>query len=93
MSLGFSTPSMQESINKLDYEGWDDPRLPTIKALRRRGFDSQSIKNMWSEIGLTQKDISISMKTLESLNSTLIDSKCERRSFVAKPVSLEIKPI
>ncbi len=88
---GFSTSSMQESINKLDYEGWDDPRLPTIKALRRRGFDSQSIKNMWSEIGLTQKDISISMKTLESLNSTLIDSKCERRSFVAKPVSLEIK--
>ncbi len=88
---GFSTSSMLKAINKLEYEGWDDPRLPTIKALRRRGFDSQSIKNMWSEIGLTQKDISISMQTLESLNSGLIDSKCERRSFVANPVNLEIK--
>ena len=88
---GFSTSSMLESIKNLDYDGWDDPRLPTIKALRRRGFDSQSIKNMWSEIGLTQKDISISMQTLESINSALIDSKCERRSFVANPVNLEIK--
>ena len=88
---GFSTSSMLESINKLDYQGWDDPRLPTIKSLRRRGFDSQSIKNMWSEIGLTQKDISISMQTLESLNSALIDSKCERRSFVENPENLEIK--
>ena len=88
---GFSTSGISSSIRKGDYAGWDDPRLPTLRALRRRGFEPQSIISLWSEIGLTQKDISISMQTLEAFNSKNIDSNCERRFFVSNPVRIEIQ--
>ena len=85
---GFSTSGMVTSIENGDYEGWDDPRLPTLKALRRRGFEAESVRDLWSDIGLTQKDISVSMQTLESFNSANIDTDCERRSFVEDPVEI-----
>ncbi len=86
---GFSTSGILSSIKSEDFSGWDDPRLPTIKALRNRGFSPESIRLLWEEIGLTQKDISISMATLESFNSKVIDSDCERRVFVIDPIEID----
>ena len=71
---GFSTSGMSSSIDSGKFSGWDDPRLPTLRAMRRRGFDPRSLAELWEEVGLTQKDISISLKTLESFNSRIIDS-------------------
>tara|TARA_B100001094_G_C18166536_1_gene792432 strand:+ start:504 stop:2213 length:1710 start_codon:yes stop_codon:yes gene_type:complete len=88
---GFSTSGMSSSIKKGDYGGWEDLRLPTLRALRRRGFEPESLISLWSEIGLTQKDISISMQTLEAFNSKNIDGLCERRFFVCNPNLIEIQ--
>ena len=88
---GFSTSSMRASIEAGEREGWRDLRLPTIQSLKRRGFDSQTLREFWIELGVTQKDISVSMQTIESLNSRVLDAKVERRSFVASPVSLDIE--
>lgn len=88
---GFSTSSIRKSIEEGKFSDWKDPRLPTIKALKERGFEAQSLREFWSDIGLTQKDISISMKTIESFNSSIIDSKCERRTFVSNPVELDLE--
>ena len=44
---GFSTSSMREEIERGEFEGWDDPRLPTIMSFRRRGFDSKAISDFW----------------------------------------------
>lgn len=87
---GFSTSSMRAAIGEGEYSGWDDARLPTLAALRRRGFDSQALRDFWIDLGLTQKDISISMQTIESFNSSIIDSRCERRAFVRDPISLSL---
>ena len=87
---GFSTSGMSSSIDSGKFSGWDDPRLPTLRAMRRRGFDPRSLAELWEEVGLTQKDISISLKTLESFNSRIIDGDCERRVFVSNPKSLDI---
>jgi len=87
---GFSTSSMREEIERGNFEGWGDPRLPTIMSFRRRGFDYKAIRDFWIDLGLTQKDISISLKTMESFNSKVIDPKVERRSFVEDPKILEI---
>ena len=89
---GFSTSGMRAAIENGEYSGWDDPRLPTLAALRRRGFDAAALRAFWIDLGLTQKDISISMQTIESFNSSEIDARCERRSFVRDPrlLSLEI---
>ena len=88
---GFSTSGISSSIATGGYDGWDDPRLPTLGALRRRGFDPKSLISLWDEIGLTQKDISISMQTVEAFNSKKIDGDCERRFFVSDPIRIEIQ--
>lgn len=82
---GFSTSGMRMEISEGKYSGWDDPRLPTISAIRKRGFSSQAIREFWLELGLTQKDISIPMQSIEAKNSSTIDSFTERRSFVRSP--------
>ena len=87
---GFSTSGMSSSIDSGKFSGWDDPRLPTLRAMRRRGFDPRSLAELWEEVGLTQKDISISLKTLESFNSRIIDGDCERRVFVSNPKRLDL---
>ena len=87
---GFSTSSMRASIESGERTGWVDLRLPTIQSLRRRGFDARALRDFWVDLGVTQKDISVSMQTIESLNSSALDSTVERRSFVASPVSLDL---
>ena len=84
---------MRADIADGKFEGWNDPRLPTISALKRRGFDPQAIRDFWLDLGLTQKDISISMQTIESFNSSVIDAVCERRSFVRNPRALSFNMI
>ncbi len=86
----FSTSSMRKEIENKNYSGWDDPRLPTLRALRRRGFDSEAMKDFWVDLGLTQKDISVSLQTIESFNSSKIDSSCERRVFVRNPKKIKL---
>jgi len=84
----FSTSDMRSAIESGEYDGWNELFLPTISALRRRGFTSESINKYWMELGLTQKDIFVPMKTIESVNAKIIDKKCERRIFVENPVEL-----
>ena len=87
---GFSTSSIRKSIEKGDFSGWDDPRLPTVSALRRRGFSPQALREFWIELGLTQKDISIPMESIESKNSKIVDRYSERRSFIENPRELQL---
>ena len=87
---GFSTSGMRASIEAGEHSGWGDTRLPTLRALRRRGFRAQSLRDFWIDLGLTQKDISISMQTIEAFNAKRIDSSTERRSFVREPVILSL---
>ena len=79
---GFSTSAMKADISTGKYSGWDDPRLPTIAALRKRGFSSDALRAFWIELGLNQKDISVSMKSIESHNSKVIERETPRASFV-----------
>ena len=88
---GFSTSGMRMDISEGKYSGWDDPRLPTISSLRKRGFSPEAIREFWLELGLTQKDISIPMQSIEAKNASTIDSGSERRSFVRGPIEVKIK--
>lgn len=86
----FSTSGMRKDIEEGRFTGWDDPRLPTLRALQRRGFNSDAMRDFWIDLGLTQKDISVSLQTIEAFNSSKIDDSCERRSFIRDPKLLEI---
>ena len=86
----FSTSQMKRDIAEGIFDGWDDPRLPTISALSRRGIKSDSLRAFWIELGLTQKDISVPLSTLYSHNTKAIDAQAPRLAFVrnAYPVKL-----
>ncbi|MDP6741614.1 MAG: glutamate--tRNA ligase [Candidatus Thalassarchaeaceae archaeon] len=92
---GFSTSQMKKDIESGQYTGWDDPRLPTLRALRRRGYDAGAMRKFWIDLGLTQKDISVPMSTLNSLNAKAVDADAPRLSFVEDPrtVILDISGI
>jgi glutamyl-tRNA synthetase len=63
-----STSAMARDIAAGKYSGWDDPQLPTIRALRKRGFTAEAIREFWLSFGLTERDVSASMEILEAIN-------------------------
>lgn len=71
--------------------GWDDPRMPTIAAYRRRGYTPESINNFCEEIGVTRNDsVFVPIERLElSLRSDL-DPKAVRMMAVTKPLKIKI---
>ena len=57
---------LKELVEKNLVEGWDDPRLPTIKGLRRRGYTRNSILNFLGEIGVSKSESTVDISMLES---------------------------
>ena len=88
---GFSTSKMRASIENGEYQGWDDPRLPTIQGLQTRGIQAEALRNFWIELGVTQKDISVPLASLFSHNTKIIDDDAPRLSFVRNPIEIQIK--
>ena len=82
---GFSTSQMKSDIAEGKFSGWDDPRLPTLRAMRRRGYDAGAMRKFWVDLGLTQKDIAVPLSTLNSLNVKAVDADAPRLSFVREP--------
>ncbi len=89
----FSTSELKKAIERGDYEGWDDRRLPTLRALRRRGFQPEAIRNFFISIGMTQTDIAVSMKNLYAENRRMVDAKASRYFFVRNPVALRLEGV
>jgi glutamyl-tRNA synthetase len=75
------------------YDGWDDPRLATFAALRRRGITPGSIRKMIIDIGPKTSDIVLSWENLYAYNRKILDPVAERYFFVHDPVELMVKHI
>ncbi len=84
---------IRELIEKKEINGWDDPRLVTIKALRRRGFVPEMFQQMARTVGLSKSGGHISQNVMESINRSIIDSIAKRYSFVEDPIELKIKNV
>ena len=70
--------------------GWDDPRMPTVCGMRRRGYSSQSIRNFISSIGYTKFDALNDYALLEAAVRDDLNKKATRVSAVLDPVKLVI---
>ncbi|HEY3274001.1 MAG TPA: glutamate--tRNA ligase [Methanocella sp.] len=86
----FSTSVMKKGIEGGEFTGWDDPRLPTVAALKRRGLEPEAIRNVMVNMGVTETDIEFSMDTLYAENRKIVDPKANRYFFVHDPVALRI---
>ncbi len=71
-------------------KGWDDPRMPTLCGLRRRGYTPESIKNFIDSIGYTKYDGVVDMALLEHAVREDLNKKATRVSAVLHPVKLTI---
>jgi glutamyl-tRNA synthetase len=86
----FSTSVMKKGIEGGEYTGWDDPHLPTVAALKRRGLEPEAIRNVMINMGVTETDIEFSMDTLYAENRKIVDPKANRYFFVHDPVALRV---
>lgn len=79
-------PLVQKGLVK----GWDDPRLPTLTALKRRGFLPESIKEFVLSLGVGKSESEPDWSFLESINRKRLDPDVKRFFFVPDPVRLEV---
>ncbi len=71
-------------------KGWDDPRMPTLVALRRRGILPEAIREFVLTLGFTKADTKPPFDVLESINRKMIDQVSVRLFFTSDPVVLHI---
>lgn len=71
-------------------DGWDDPRLPTLKGLRRRGFTPESIKTFLGEIGVSRSESTIDIAMLEHFLRDDLKTKVPCYMAVLRPLKVVI---
>jgi len=71
--------------------GWDDPRLATIKGLKRRGIIPKTLHELGLDVRMTSGSTTISWKKIETINRKLLDAKADRYFFVPNPIKIEVE--
>ena len=85
-----SKRKLSELVEKNYVSGWDDPRMPTISGMRRRGFTSNSIKDFCGRIGITKKNSSIEMGVLENTIREELNLSAKRVMGILDPLKIVI---
>ncbi|NVO00912.1 MAG: glutamine--tRNA ligase/YqeY domain fusion protein, partial [Geobacteraceae bacterium] len=85
-----SKRKLLQLVQDRDVDGWDDPRMPTLVGLRRRGFTPASIRTFCERIGVGRSDSWIDMSILEDCVREDLNSSAPRVMVVLKPLRLVI---
>ncbi len=79
-----------ELVNEKHVSGWDDPRMPTLSGMRRRGFTAAAIRTFCERIGVGKSDSVIDMSTLEDCVREDLDQIAPRALGVLRPLKVTI---
>jgi len=71
--------------------GWDDPRMPTISGIRRRGFPPQAIRDFTEMIGITKRDSVVDIAMLEHCVRNVLNKTALRRAAVLRPLKVVLE--
>ncbi|HET6677682.1 MAG TPA: glutamine--tRNA ligase/YqeY domain fusion protein [Nitrospira sp.] len=85
-----SKRKLLELVEKKLVAGWDDPRLPTIKGLRRRGYTPEAIRAFCDHIGVSKRDSVVEMQLLEHFIREDLNKRAPRVMTVLKPLKVII---
>jgi glutaminyl-tRNA synthetase len=80
-----------ELVEKKLVVGWDDPRLPTIKGLRRRGYTPEAIRAFCEHIGVAKRDALVEMQLLEHFIREDLNKRAQRVMAVLRPLKIVIE--
>jgi len=71
-------------------DGWDDPRMPTLSAMRRRGYPAAALRRFCEEIGVTKRDQTIELPRLEHNVRDVLNKQAQRLMGVLRPLKVII---
>ena len=94
MNINFTVLSkrkLQRLVEENHVQGWDDPRLPTLEGMKRRGYTPESIRKFCDIIGVSKKDSRIDMGLLESCLRDDLNEKAPRVMGVLRPLKVIIE--
>ncbi|MGY0582905.1 MAG: glutamine--tRNA ligase [Paraglaciecola chathamensis] len=94
LNLEYTVLSKRKLIQLVEEQyvsGWDDPRMPTIAGLRRRGFTAASIREFCKRIGVTKMDNMVEMGMLEAPLRDELNENAPRAMAVLEPVKIVIE--
>ncbi|MCK4675261.1 MAG: glutamine--tRNA ligase/YqeY domain fusion protein [Gammaproteobacteria bacterium] len=86
-----SKRKLNQLVSDNHINGWDDPRMPTISGMRRRGYTPASIRDFCDRIGVTKKDSFIEMAVLENCIREDLNVHATRVMGVLRPLKVTIK--
>ena len=79
---------LRELVEEGHVNGWDDPRLPTLAGLRRRGFTPEAIRAFWSDMGVSKSNSIIPMGVLENYVRNDLNVRAPRTMAVLDPLKV-----
>ena len=94
LNLNYTVTSkrkLKQLVDENHVAGWDDPRMPTIVGMRRRGFTPESIRDFCNRIGITKTDTVIDVGVLENCVREDLDKRTKRVLAVLKPLKVVIE--
>jgi glutaminyl-tRNA synthetase len=83
-----SKRKLKQLVDEKHVGGWDDPRLPTIAGLRRRGYTPESLRAFVARLGLSKQNATIDFSELENALREDLDARASRRMAVLDPIKL-----
>ena len=93
LNLGFTVLSKRKLLQLVEEKhvsGWDDPRMPTVSGLRRRGYTSASIRSFCRTIGVAKFNSIVDLVVLENSIRDELNEKAQRRMAVLRPLKVVI---
>ncbi len=85
-----SKRKLLQLVNEKHVSGWDDPRMPTISGMRRRGYTAASIREFCDRVGIAKRDNIVDVGLLEFFVREDLNKKAQRRMVVFDPLKLVI---
>lgn len=82
--------NLKEMIDSGVVSGWDDPRMPTLSGMRRRGYTADSIRNFCETVGVSRSESTVDMSMLEHAIREDLDKKAPRAMCVLKPLKVTL---
>ncbi|MDZ4728922.1 MAG: glutamine--tRNA ligase/YqeY domain fusion protein [Xanthomonadales bacterium] len=79
---------LKQLVEEGHVSGWDDPRLPTLSGLRRRGYSASAIRAFWEEMGISKSESIISMGVLENTLRNDLNISAPRSMAVLAPLKV-----
>ena len=92
-NMPISKRKIKALVEEKIIQSWDDPRLPTLMGIRRRGFSPEAIRKFVLSLGLTLAETKPPFETLEAFNRKIIDKNSIRLFFVNSPIEIQVTGI